>query len=337
MNGPFDVDGLRSGAVAGLEFVCPSNVPLPLTDISAPRPYSDSYGTIKDDGAELENRQIESYYRQYSQQLHRFAEQYLRNTNADAAAGCAVHWMAAWAHGNALLGTMAQEQAEAHRRWAIIPIVSAFLLVRDGATVDADERQRVEQWFGRIGEAITPYFYERRQSAKNNHLSWGVAAVMLIGVAADRPDLVDWAENSFVYAVNQIGRDGTIPHELARYKRARHYHFFTAIPLVLAAETAARNGWNWYGYDGNAIDRLIRLLAASVNSDTIFREKTGGIQIGPDGKANVKTQYLTWMDIYYSRFRMPELKPYLSIIRSAQSPWTGGDLTFYTGRAGAID
>jgi poly(beta-D-mannuronate) lyase len=77
--------------------------------------------------------------------------------------------------------------------------------------------------------------------ARNNHAFWAGAGMMAAAVALDDRALFGWSIEKYRTGLAQIQPDGTLPLELARKSKARHYHTFALSPLVLIAETGTRN------------------------------------------------------------------------------------------------
>ena len=66
-------------------------------------------------------------------------------------------------------------------------------------------------------------------------------------MAVNARGLFTWGLEHYRLGVSQIGPDGTMPLEMARKSKARHYHNFALMPFVLIAEVAAQNGVDLYG------------------------------------------------------------------------------------------
>jgi poly(beta-D-mannuronate) lyase len=129
-------------------------------------------------------------------------------------------------------------------------------------------------------------------------------------------------------AAAQIRADGTLPLELVRKSKARHYHLFALTPLVLIAEAGARNDLDLYGERGGAIHRLVGRVVESLDDPGDFERLTGAKQdwVGAFGGGS-----LVWMEPYFSRFRDPRLAPWLARFRPMRHPWFGGDATLCFG------
>jgi len=164
--------------------------------------------------------------------------------------------------------------------------------------------------------------------ARNNHAYWAGQAAVLSGVAVNARGLFTWGLERYRLGVSQIGPDGTMPLEVARKSKSRHYHNFALMPLVLIAEVAAQNGVDLYGETGGAIHRLAGRVVDSLADPSFFERLTGERQ---DWVGNLTGEYLPWTEPYYARFGDPRLVPWLTRFRPIRQRWFGGDATLAYG------
>ena len=104
-----------------------------------------------------------------------------------------------------------------------------------------------------------------------------VKTIICIGPASKSPRLgslqtiegtFDWAMAAYDNGVNQIRPDGTLPLEMARGRRAFHYHLYALAPLVLLAEFGEANQLDLYA------TRMERFIASSMYRWQAFRSNT---------------------------------------------------------------
>lgn len=236
-------------------------------------------------------------------------------TEQQVAGACAVTWLAAWARGNAWLGRMGSAQSEYQRKWDLAGASLAWLKVRDNAS--ADEREVVDRWLERWGDAALALFDDPRVE-RNNHWYWlgpGLAATAIAtGSARHRAA----AARIMGDAARDIGPDGTLKRELARGGRAIHYHAFAVMPLVVLAELGAAMGdGDWYALNDGALHRLVSVTAKGLAEPALFAKLAAVPQQPHPGTG------AGWAQLYERRFpgrvALPAMK--------SGDRWLGGDVT----------
>src|SRR5258708_10779979 len=136
-----------------------------------------------------------------------------------------------------------------------------WLRIRDATSLPQTTQAEVPAWFKRVALGVMPPYEDTssksRTVPRNNHSAWAGLAVAAAGVAANDHDLLDWGIRRYRLTISQIQEDGTLPLELARARRALHYHLFAAGPVVVLAELAAANGLDLYGAASGAVHRYL--------------------------------------------------------------------------------
>jgi poly(beta-D-mannuronate) lyase len=313
----------RPAAAAAAPCATPP-APVPLNLQGFYKPGTDS--SEVDPDAMRRYRAATAVIADYENAVTRMSDAYLAAATRDAAlARCVLDWLHAWAARGAMLKAESH-QGEFVRKWGLAPVAATYIKVRTAPSLDAEKKAAVEKWIARWA-AIVRDDYDtgtERSSRRNNHLNWAALAVLWAGVALDDRALFDWGIAKYRLALRQIAPDGTLPLELARKSKARHYHLFALAPLVFIAETAARNGIDLYDENGGALRRLVDRVLSSFDDASFFERATGETQqwIGAlDGGK------LTWMEPYHARFADARLKPWLDRFRPLKNRRTGGDAT----------
>jgi poly(beta-D-mannuronate) lyase len=115
---------------------------------------------------------------------------------------------------------------------------------------------------------------------------------------------------------------------MARKARAYHYHVFAVAPLVMIAETAARNGADLYSEQDGALGRLVSRVLSSFGDDAFFVKSSGQTQ---DRSGSSKGPHFAWLEVYYARGGDPRAVPLLSKLRPMRERRLGGDMTLLFG------
>ena len=147
-------------------------------------------------------------------------------------------------------------------------------------------------------------------------------------MAVNDKELFTWGIERYRLGISQIQADGTLPLELARRSKARYYHNFALMPLVLIGEVAAQNGIDLYGEGGGAIHRLAGRVIDSLD-DPVFFERAAGVR--QDWVGEISGGSLAWMEPYFARVGDQRLIPWLLRFRPLRTPWFGGDATLLFG------
>src|SRR5215469_13827965 len=217
-----------------------------------------------------------------------------RTTGSREAAQCAIAQTLTLAQEHSLAGKMSSNQAYYVQGWVVGAVAIAYLKVRETGIASAADTKTIADWLQSVGEQTKSYYGAHKRAghgdSQNNHLYWAGVELAAIGVAAnDRKDL-DWAMATYDNGIDQIQPDGSLPLEMARGRRALHYHLYALAPLVLLAEFGEANHLDLLAPPNDGILHLVIFsvagvcdAAAFVNATTVDQEvpKTPtGDQIG---------------------------------------------------------
>lgn len=301
---------------AGATAACPVAPPA-IRDLEMARPYTDAAGSNADAATTARHTAEAEPLKAWLSFVTRSADAAM-SASGDAAAEagrCAVGWLAEWARAGALLGDMTSKQAEYERKWDMTGAALAWLKVRRYAS--PDERRDIDTWLARLADASTR-FAELPGHKRNNHWYWLGLGLGAVGIATADP--ARWARAHAIYrdALADIAADGTLPLELARGKRALHYHAFAVMPLVTLAELAAMRGEDWWSERDGALHRLVARTLAGLADPAAFDTLAGVAQERP-----VNPQ-AGWIALYAARF--PERVPAGLPASKPSHRWLGGDV-----------
>ncbi|MCB1519947.1 MAG: alginate lyase family protein [Hyphomicrobiaceae bacterium] len=299
--------------------------PPTIVDLHMARPYDDVAGTTANDALKARHAAEAAPLKAFLTAVTRSADDAMRARSrtptlpAGYRAACGLSWIAAWARGGALLGRMATKQAEYERKWDMTGIALAYLKLRSFAS--KSERAAIEPWLLQLANA-TRRFFDSPGHKRNNHWYWQGLGLGAVALATDTPAM--WTEAHAIYrdALADIADDGTLPHEIARGRRALHYHVFAATPLVVLAELAARRGEDWYAEAGGRLHRLVETTRAGLADPRSFSARAGVPQehrVSPGSG---------WMQLYDARFaeRSREAPHGDALVSRPGHRWLGGDV-----------
>jgi poly(beta-D-mannuronate) lyase len=305
LRSPWDGD---APAASGLPYRCPAPIPLP-RDVAAEPYYADARHSVPDPARLAAWTEAARPFHAALAAVEGAADAY-RATGSTAAARCALGLLGGLARDGALTGAISSEQAAYLRGWTAGGLALADLKIRP-AVRGAPEQEVVAAWLSGLGSAVRDRSEARRRAgrtdARNNHRYWDALTVAAAGIAADRPDALAFGEQVFREAAGDIRPDGVLPLEVARGRRALHYHLFAAAPLVVLAELAAANDVDLYGVEGGAIHRLVRRIAGDLRGEGVVARRAGAEQ-DVRGPSDVQASELSWAPAYLRRFPAPALE-----------------------------
>jgi len=291
--------------------------------------YTDRDSSIIDPEAMARYQEATKPITDYETQITAVSDAFLRSRPANLApARCVLDWLDAWAGQGALLGRMSQQGGYV-RTWALSSIAASYIKIQEAEGLDASKRQHVEAWIRQLATEVIAYSGgQNGGDARNNHAYWAGQAAVLSGVALNDRRLLAWGVERYGVGISQVTADGTLPLEMARKSKARHYHNFALMPLVLIAEVAARNGMGLYAEAGGAIHRLAGRVTDSLADPAFFERLTG---VRQDWEGELAGGSLAWAEPYYARFHDGRLVPWLARYRPLRQRWFGGDATLAYG------
>jgi len=317
--------GTLSIRQSGQPYNCPALAPLP-RDIVAYDYYTDKRFSIPDPARLRAYNEASAAFSNVMRQAIRAADFYL-TTGSRPAASCVLQILNTQAASQSMTGAMASNQSDYLRNWTLGALAVTYLKVRDADVGTPAERSRIAAWLASLARSTQGYFQVRHarhtKDGRNNHLYWAGFAVMSAGIAADDRQLYNWGVMTYRYGVAQIAPDGTLPLEMARGRRALHYHLFAAAPLVSMAELGEANGQDLYGFDHGALHRLVARCVSGLENNSWFAQQTGFAQDEPGPR--LLSSDVSWMEPYEQRFPDPAIGRLLSQVSSMEYNFLGGD------------
>jgi poly(beta-D-mannuronate) lyase len=303
LRSPWDAQQI---ALTEAAYSCPEP-PLFSKSIDAEGYYSDAHHSIVDPKKLQAERRATEAPTHLGEWSSEGADAY-RTNGSRAAAACVYALLDAAARAHAWDGGMPTIQGSHEQKWLLASVSVAYLKVRLSGVGTPDQDNDIRKWLATVASRAIDYV-ERRESnpesdAWNNHRYWTGFAVCAAGIAIGDRDDYEWGIGSYKVGADQIQLDGALPLELSRAGRALHYHIYALAPLVMIAEMADANGLDLYGYNHDAIHRLVRLCIVGLQDSSVFAKATGVRQEDAYVTSGI---YIGWAVPYVRRFPNAQL------------------------------
>lgn len=236
-----------------------------------------------------------------------------------------------WAASNAL-SQITSGPAQLNRSTALSAIALAYIQVRGAFDPESPDNRQVAAWLGSIGKGVTAAYEgdERgRWSMANNHRYWAGLAAAATGLATTDRTLLGWGTQSARIGLDQVTKQGALPLELARGRRALSYHAYAVAPLVVLAEIDARNERALSGDSIQSLHRLVDFTLGGLEDPAAVARLAGFEQepLAKDGDP-FERHDIAWLEMYEARYPgRTRWSERLSALRPLSSTALGGNLT----------
>lgn len=315
-----------AASAAPMPFTCPKPPSVPVRDLILNSVYDSSDPHRASVNEELQTKYQDDIrgLRTFENQILIIANGYVRSGNS-AQAKCVASWLENWAKGGALLGDL-NTQGEFVRQWTLASLSSAWLQVRGEPSIKGRQRKIINGWLSKVARGIIRDHPENavERYRQNNHLYWAAWAVTVTGLALGKPEFYEWGVRRARQALDDVSKDGTLPYEMDRGKKALQYHIFALTPLVMIAEAAMRNGDDLYDINNGALHKIVKRVLKEMKTPGYFEAKTGFSQEPAEA---MSVGHFAWMDIYQRRFPQPMIRDWLAQNDPVIARRTGGDMT----------
>jgi hypothetical protein len=124
--------------------------PPPVRDIIADRFYIDPASTVADKAVVARNRTALATLDHTLNAILTMEDKVLAGDQESAL--CAGHWLAVWAKGGAMLGSMSSQQAVFERKLRTAGMAVGYLKVRE--VIDPAERTAIDAWFDELADHV---------------------------------------------------------------------------------------------------------------------------------------------------------------------------------------
>lgn len=115
-----------------------------------------------------------------------------------------------------------------YRDWLMVATLTTLLGIDDDH-LDKALDSRTREWISGAAAESEAFF---RSQPPDNHYYWNGLSLILSGAVLRDTSIEDAGKRVLSRGISQINEQGMLPAEVARGKRATHYHLFAAIPLA---------------------------------------------------------------------------------------------------------
>jgi poly(beta-D-mannuronate) lyase len=311
---------------------CPSP-PAPVVELAVVSKYGNNgplHDTVAPD-AEAEAIAQMAPVRAFTQQVVKMANRYTA-TGDPSAARCVLSWLNAWADGHAM--TRMQDHNAEFERGATLGGLSLALIQVSPAVAGDARYASVGQWMHLVVDSSIRYFdsTQRLQGSRNNHRYWAALGAAGTAVVTGDRHLLDWSVDTYRKAVCGATREGGLPLELERGKKALDYHLFALDALTPVAAIAEANGIGAFGFCDGAFHRIVRFSLMALDDPSAVAKLAGKTQDPYPGGLPSKN-HASFVEIYRHYFpgKAP-LEDRLLAMRPLSSTNLGGDQTLLYGK-----
>lgn len=288
--------------------------------------YSDARKSIINKKRYVAFKASKKKYAEVMKEAEKAADKFQATGNMQAA-NCVLSVLDAEASAQAMSGTMSSNQAFYVQNWTLGALAVSWLKVRDAAPGTEAQRAQALDWMKSVALQTRDYFTRRHlkdtKDGTNNHYYWAGMAVMATGIGTNDRSLYNWGESTFDYAASSIRADGTLPLEMARGRRALHYHLFALAPIIMMAEFGESNGQDLYASHHRAVQRLVMRSVDGLMDNQYFAEKTGIAQDTP-GSRGIKSDDIAVLVPYVKRFPDPKITKLVDSVKLKPYGYLGG-------------
>ena len=269
---------------------------------------------------------VKPYY-QYAEKISFLTDLYIISKPENIKiAQCALSWLHLWAENLAMTGQpIVGNQSIYVRKWLSGSIAMSYFKLQNLKFLNENKKRRIEKWISILAELIADSS-TGPSSAKNNHAYWNSFSNMINGIVLKRKDLIETSLSQYEIAIDEMLSEGILPLELKRGENSLHYHNFSLEPLIFTAELGSRIGKDAYSLKSNLlftdktldIHTLANLIILSIQNPDYFKRFTEEkLRIKKKGTISkfFNDPDLSWMEIYYTRFKDKRLIPYIKRLR----------------------
>lgn len=265
---------------------------------------------------------IEDYEKQISSWTDKIIQGNTSNINY-----CTIDWLYNWAENDALLTNNTNFQGQAVRKWFLATIASHYYLLNQHIKIPTDKKTTIDNWIKQLTETVIYNYSEHtnRNSRHNNHIYWSAWAVVIASIVLNNTNYFNWGLEQAKNGIQEIQKNGVLPRELKRERRAFTYHVFAAAPLIMIAETAKQNNIDIYNQNGGALHKLVSLIITELNhKQSALTALTGKRQ---DTMNTITPYSLAWIEVYNARFPSSKTQKWINRLKPMKSRRLGGNMS----------
>lgn len=203
------------------------------------------------------------------------------NATRDQSTECVGRNLEAWAAAGALTD-MATSDANLSRD-RFMASIAGLLMESRARGRDFARQSVVRPWLRSIADQTIRY-YDRNAgsiSRRNNHRYWAGLSVGRIGYLLDDEGMLSWSRSSLDIGLCQVDRDGFLPLELARGKKAFDYHLYAFVALRSLSALLSGHARVEESSCSGGLERLQARIESGLTSIASFETRSGYRQDTP--------------------------------------------------------
>lgn len=246
-------------------------------------------------------------------------------------ADCLVRFLERWAINDALMDfhyDSMEPQAWFATESMIFAAAMAYSVVRPHVAGHEPAKAEVEAWLKRLSERHISIPGEEGNSCCNNHFYRRALYAAMVGVLLEDDELFQVGVSAVYSALHDLTKEGALPLEVARGRRATHYQNYALLYLIPIMEIVTRQGYDIYSLeiDGRDIHTAVDFLMQAIDDPTSLGEDVPREQFRDFLQDR---QYFAWMELYQTRFDDPRIDDFLPRLRPIYNRSAGGYMTLY--------
>ncbi|MEC9483305.1 MAG: alginate lyase family protein [Halomonas sp.] len=246
-------------------------------------------------------------------------------------AECLVKFLDHWAQKDALMDfyyDSAQPQAWFATESMIFAAAMAYSVVRSDVEGMEEQKARIDAWLNRLAHQHADIPGQPNNSCCNNHFYRRALYATAVGILTQDDELFRFGVSAAYSALSDLTKEGALPLEMKRGRRASHYQNYALLYLIPNMELIARQGYDIYNLEvnGNTIHDAVNFAL------DIFENPAALGDLAPHEQYRgffQDDQYFSWMEIYQARFDNPRIAKFLKPLRPIFNRGAGGYVTMY--------
>ncbi|MCG7600822.1 alginate lyase family protein [Halomonas sp. McH1-25] len=257
-------------------------------------------------------------------------------TMGDAYYGrCLIQFLNKWAESEALVDFYysGQDKQGDGQAWystesMIFAAAMAYSVVRPRIEGMEQEKTTIDKWLNLLAHNHSSIIGGDNGSCCNNHFYRRALYSSIVGILTEDNELFRYGVSAVYSALSDLTKDGALPLEIQRGRRAVHYQNYALLYLVTNMQVISRQGYDVFDkeIDGrnisDAVDFFLTVVEdpAELEGYATQEQYLGFLD---------DSQYFTWMEIYLSHFEDSRVNDFLNQYRPVSNRGAGGHISLY--------
>lgn len=252
-------------------------------------------------------------------------------TGDDYYGKCLMRFLDQWANDKALTNFFydsKEPQAWFATESMIFAAAMAYSTVEPRIDGMEKEKESIETWLNDLAHQHADIQGQPGNSCCNNHFYRRALYASMVGVLTEDNELFRFGVSAIYSALHDITKEGALPMEVARGRRATHYQNYALLYLITNMQVISRQGYEIFDLrvEGNSIHEAVDFALAAFKDPSVLGDMAPHEQYTGFLK---DSQYFAWMEIYQSRFDNPAIATFLKQVRPVYNRSAGGYMTLY--------